>query len=45
MNLTFEYNFTELKEDYKRAHQGLADIQEYFQLGLKQFANGYLKGE
>ena len=40
-----QYNIKDLPKQFSRACHALADIQEYFQLGLKQFANGYLKGE
>ena len=43
--IEFNYNFTELYEDYIRASHGLADIHEYFQLNLKKFTNGYFKGK
>ena len=43
--IQFNYNFTELREDYSRAYHGLADINEYFQINLKKFAYGYFKGK
>ena len=43
--IQFNYNFTELHEDYSRAYHGLADINEYFQINLKKFAYGYFKGK
>ena len=44
-NPKFNYNFTELYEDYQRAYYGFADIHEYLQLDLKKLIYGNITGE
>ena len=44
-NIQFDYNVTELHNDYIRACHGLADLQEYFQFDLEKFSNGFIKGK
>ena len=44
-NIHFDYNITELHNDYIRACHGLADLQEYFQFDLEKFSNGFIIGK
>ena len=44
-NIQFDYNITELHNDYIRACHGLADLQEYFQFDLEKFSNGFMEGK
>ena len=45
IHYSFAYNNTWLYEDFKRAHHGLADIHEYFNLNLTLLAQGKIMGK
>ena len=41
--IDFDFDLDSLKEDFDRAHHGLADLQEYVDLDPDDIANGMIK--
>ena len=41
--IDFDFDLESLKEDFDRAHHGLADLQEYVDLNPDDIANGIIK--
>ena len=42
-DIDFDFDLESLKEDFDRAHHGLADLQEYVDLNPDDIANGIIK--
>ena len=42
-DIDFDFDLESLKEDFDRAHHGLADLQEYVDLNPDDIANGVIK--